>query len=133
MTPIYSDLPECLPAWLGLWAYARPRESLALKAKVWATSNAEEAEVEWFYEDLQDLLELTPQKMSFSLCVSEVTQSCLTLCDPVNSSLPGPSVHGILQARVLEWVAIAFSIGLHRTIQFQLLHHYWSGQRLGLL
>ena len=31
------------------------------------TSNAEEAEVEWFYEDLQDLLELTPQKMSFSL------------------------------------------------------------------
>ena len=31
------------------------------------TSNAEEAEVEWFYEDLQDLLELTPKKMSFSL------------------------------------------------------------------
>ena len=31
------------------------------------TSNAEEAEVEWFYEDLQDFLELTPQKMSFSL------------------------------------------------------------------
>ena len=31
------------------------------------TNNAEEAEVEWFYEDLQDLLELTPQKMSFSL------------------------------------------------------------------
>ena len=31
------------------------------------TSNAEEAEVEWFYEDLQDLLELTPRKMSFSL------------------------------------------------------------------
>ena len=31
------------------------------------TSNAKEAEVEWFYEDLQDLLELTPQKMSFSL------------------------------------------------------------------
>ena len=31
------------------------------------TSNAEEAEAEWFYEDLQDLLELTPQKMSFSL------------------------------------------------------------------
>ena len=31
------------------------------------TSNAEEAEIEWFYEDVQDLLELTPQKMSFSL------------------------------------------------------------------
>ena len=34
-------------------------------------------------------------------------QSCLTLCDPVNYSLPGSSVHGILQARILEWVAIS--------------------------
>ena len=40
---------------------------------------------------------------------SEVTQSCLTLRDPVDCSLPGFSVHGIFQARVLEWVAIAFS------------------------
>ena len=40
---------------------------------------------------------------------SEVTQSCLTLSDPVDCSLPGSSVHGILQARVLEWGAIAFS------------------------
>ena len=36
-------------------------------------------------------------------------QSCPTLCDPVDSSPPGSSVHGILQARVLEWGAIAFS------------------------
>ena len=41
--------------------------------------------------------------------VSEVTQSCPTLCDPMDYSLPGSSVHGIFQARVLEWVAIAFS------------------------
>ena len=40
---------------------------------------------------------------------SEVTQSCLTLCDPMNCSLPGFSVHGISQARVLEWIAISFS------------------------
>ena len=40
---------------------------------------------------------------------SEVTQSCLTLCDPMDCSLPGSSVHGIFQARVLEWGAIAFS------------------------
>ena len=40
---------------------------------------------------------------------SEVTQSCLTLSDPMDCSLPGSSVHGIFQARVLEWVAIAFS------------------------
>ena len=42
---------------------------------------------------------------------SEVSQSCLTLCDPVDCSLPGSSVHGIHQARVMEWVAISFSRG----------------------
>ena len=35
-------------------------------------------------------------------------QSCLTLCDPIDSSPPGSSIHGIFQARVLEWGAIAF-------------------------
>ena len=40
---------------------------------------------------------------------SEVTQSCLTLSDPMDCSLPGSSIHGIFQARVLEWGAIAFS------------------------
>ena len=41
------------------------------------------------------------------LCL--VAQSCLTLCDPVDCSPPGSSVHGILQARILEWVAMPFS------------------------
>ena len=40
-----------------------------------------------------------------------VTQSCPTLCNPKNCSLPGSSVHGILQARKLEWVAVTFSSG----------------------
>ena len=40
---------------------------------------------------------------------SEVAQSCLTPSDPMDCSLPGSSVHGIFQARVLDWVAIAFS------------------------
>ena len=42
---------------------------------------------------------------------SEVAQSCLTLCDPVECSPSGSSVHGILQARILEWVAISYSRG----------------------
>ena len=42
---------------------------------------------------------------------SGVTQSCLTLFDPVDCSLPGSSLHGILQARVLEWGASSFSRG----------------------
>ena len=40
---------------------------------------------------------------------SEVTQSCLTLSDSIDCSLPGSSVHGIFQARVLDWSDIAFS------------------------
>ena len=40
---------------------------------------------------------------------SEVAQSCLTPSNPMDCSLPGSSIHGICQARVLEWVAIAFS------------------------
>ena len=43
---------------------------------------------------------------------SEVAQSCPTLSDPMNCSLLGSSVHGIFQARVLEWGAIAFSVRL---------------------
>ena len=42
---------------------------------------------------------------------SEVAQSCPTLRNPVDCSLPGSSLHGILQARILEWVAISFSRG----------------------
>ena len=42
---------------------------------------------------------------------SEVAQSCLTLCDPMDYSLPGSAVHGIFQAIVLEWIAISFSSG----------------------
>ena len=42
---------------------------------------------------------------------SEVTQSCPTLCDPMDCSLPDSSVHGIFQAIVLEWIAISFSRG----------------------
>ena len=48
---------------------------------------------------------------SFSLqvCVCSVAQSCPTVCDPTDCSLSSSSVHGILQARVLEWVVILFS------------------------
>ena len=52
--------------------------------------------------------------MCVCVCVL-VTQSCLTLCDPMDCSPPGSSVHGISQARVLEWVAISFSRGIFLT------------------
>ena len=46
--------------------------------------------------------------------LSPFAQSCPTLCDPMYCSLPGSSLHGILQARVLEWIAISFSKGSSR-------------------
>ena len=46
---------------------------------------------------------------------SEVAQSCLTLCNPMDCSLPGSSLHGILQARILEWVAIFLLQGIFLT------------------
>ena len=60
---------------------------------------------------------------------SEVAQSCLTLSNPMDCSLPGSSIHGIFQARVLEWGAIAFS----RQVEYKpfkakskiLLHRTW--------
>ena len=48
------------------------------------------------------------------IIVSEVAQSCPTLCNPMDCSLSGSSVHGISQARVLEWIAISFSRGSSR-------------------
>ena len=50
-------------------------------------------------------------KICHSVCVL-VAQLCLTICDPMDCSLPGSSVHGIFHARVLEWVAISSSRGL---------------------
>ena len=58
-----------------------------------------------YYHWIYRLLSLVKVKWS------EFAQSCLTLCDPMDCSPPGSSLHGILQARVLEWIAVSFSRG----------------------
>ena len=56
---------------------------------------------------IECMLENVPKKECLGIeSESEVTQSCPTLCDPMDYSLPGSLVHGIFQARVLEWLAI---------------------------
>ena len=57
---------------------------------------------------------LLGRKVMTNLKWSEIAQSCLTLCNPMDCSLPGSSVHGIFQARILEWIAISFSRGSSR-------------------
>ena len=52
-------------------------------------------------------------------------QSCPTLCDPIDGSLPGSSVLGILQARMLEWIAISFSNAWKWKVKVKSLSHVW--------
>ena len=77
-------------------------------------------------EELRLVLALHP------CCCYLVAQSCLTLCDAMDCSLPGSSVHGILQARILGWVAISFSRGVFpaRGLNPHLLH--WQASSLPL-
>ena len=60
----------------------------------------------------QDILQINQIELLImvTVCVLD-THLCPTLCDPKDCSPPGSSVHGILQARILEWVAISFSRG----------------------
>ena len=53
-------------------------------------------------------------------------QSCPTLCNPIDSSPPGAAVPGILQGRILEWVAISFSNAWKWKVKMKLLSHVWS-------
>ena len=66
----------------------------------------------------------------FTLSVAAATaakphQSCLTLCDPIDGSPTGSSVRGILQARILEWVAISFSNAWKWKVKVKSLSHVW--------
>ena len=75
-------------------------------------------------------------KWNPAAAASKLLQSSLSLCDPINYRLPGSSVHGILQARTLEWVAIPFSRGIFLTqgLNLHLLHLLpWQAGSLLLL
>ena len=66
------------------------------------------ADVDCSHEIRRSLL-LQRKAMTNLAAAAKLLQSCPTLCDPIDGSLPGSSIHGIFQARVLEWGAIAFS------------------------
>ena len=108
-----------LSASLGFW----PCKNRALPLSGGCLSNPEREE-RWLLRSLLSVLStqgsarLLPRPLAHlwggCLCVgrkkeSEVTQLCPTLCDPMDCSLPGSSIHGIFQARILEWVANSFS------------------------
>ena len=80
---------------------------------------------EWYARRKHFDFHLLPSclKCSAAAAAAKSLQSCLTLCDPIDSSLPGFSVHGILQARTLEWVAISFSNAWKWKVKVELLSH----------
>ena len=88
-----------MPRHMGPWSLAG--SVLAAECSVWGSA------VIWGLGYIFSQGSQTSEGLT--LKVSEVAQSCSTLCDPVDSSPPGSSIHGILQSRILEWVTISFS------------------------
>ena len=77
--------------------------------------NTLQHKLQQFFWDLSPKAKKQKQKLNkWGPSESEVAQSCLTLCDAMDCSLSGSSIHGIFQARVLEWIAISFSRGSSR-------------------
>ena len=72
-------------------------------------------------------LGICEEVMLAAAAAAKSLQSCPTLCDPTDGSPPGSSVHGIFQARVLEWVAISFSRGSYenQTIKIQTNYRFF--------
>ena len=71
------------------------------------------------------LLKLRNQYWYTAAAVAKSLQSCLTLCDPIDSSPPGSPIPGILQARTLEWVAISFSNAWKWKVKMKSLSCVW--------
>ena len=86
---------------------------LMLPLQQWGTTE-EWSTLRWFDRLLEVLL---------LLLLSRFSQSCLTLCDPIDGSSPGFPVPGILQARTLEWVAISFSSAWKWKVKVKSLSH----------
>ena len=87
-----------------------------------------------FFIDVQlnyNVLISAVQQSDSVLCMKVVvTQLCQTLCNPMDCSPPGSSVHGILQARILEWVAVSFSRELYKWSYKKTKHSHFKRKPL---
>ena len=81
-------------------------ENKSITNNIWKMKDKERAKGKC---KMQNFLFLSQNNAAAAAAAPKSLQSCLTLCDPIDSSPPGSPVPGILQARTLEWVAISFS------------------------
>ena len=75
--------------------------------------------------EIKRCLLLGRKAMTNLAAAAKSLQSCLILCDPIDDSPPGSTVSGILQARILEWVAISFSNAWKWKVKVKSLSHIW--------
>ena len=117
-----SDVPVHLELFRGKTNFkqnSQSGDSIHVQIEWWCATNSGHACDSW-NKGSSLCTSLKRQKLyslhgnSFQPLESAVAQSCPTLCDPMDCSLSGSSVHGIFQARVLEWIAISFSRGPSR-------------------
>ena len=83
----------------------------AWRAGIHGVAESDTSDLEMDVKKWLNLLANICQKEQIRTMPCSVTQLCPNLCNPMDCSLPGSSVHGILQARILEWVAISSSRG----------------------
>ena len=101
--PFFTSLQPLSPSYLLFWLYCLPSSLIKPLWSHWTTRT--------LHNSLSISRALTPSAKSlFIMHACLVTESCPTLCNTMNCSQPGSSVHGLSQARILEWVAISFSI-----------------------
>ena len=97
----------------------------------WHSQNGFPSKLCWKTVHVLNMREIATSRLAFALHIARML-SCVSLCDPVDCSLPCSSVHGIFQATIVEWVAISFSRGSsqHRDrthvscIGRQILYHW---------
>ena len=110
----YTGLISFRMDWLDLLAVQGTLKSLlqhhSSKASILWCSAFFMVQLSYPYMTTGKIIVLTRQNFVGNIQFSSVAQLCLTLCNPMDCSPPGSSIHGIFQARVLEWGAITFSV-----------------------
>ena len=103
----HQDLPECLQAYRRhaiQYGFHRWMDGYEWKTSCQLSNNLGKQNLSHLRKDRFGAAFPSSSSLPFA-------QSCPTLCDPMDSNLPGSAVHGIFQARILEWAAISFSRG----------------------
>ena len=113
-----SDFTSTFMHWRRKWQPTPvffPGESQGQRSlvgcRLWGCTDSDMTEATWQQQQQQRYLYPWTSFLLLTLCVYSVAQSCPTHCDPLDCSPPGSSVHGVFQARILEWVVFSFSMG----------------------